>query len=57
METSRILAFEGVDNFRDYGDYATHHGARLARGVLYRSAHHAPGRQTRTCSGWPGWAW
>lgn len=41
METSRILAFEGVDNFRDYGDYATHHGARLARGVLYRSAHHA----------------
>ncbi len=38
---SRILAFEGVDNFRDYGDYATHHGARLTRGVLYRSAHHA----------------
>ena len=41
MTTSRILPFEGVDNFRDYGDYATHHGARLARGVLYRSAHHA----------------
>ena len=38
---SRILAFEGVDNFRDYGDYATHHGARLTRGVLFRSAHHA----------------
>ena len=38
---SRILAFEGVDHFRDYGDYATHHGARLTRGVLFRSAHHA----------------
>jgi protein tyrosine/serine phosphatase len=41
MSLSRILPFEGVDNFRDYGDYATRHGARLTRGILYRSAHHA----------------
>jgi protein tyrosine/serine phosphatase len=41
MSPARILPFEGIDNFRDYGDYATHHGARLARGVLYRSAHQA----------------
>ena len=41
MTSERILPFEAVDNFRDYGDYATRHGAHLARGVLYRSAHHA----------------
>lgn len=41
MTRTRILPFEGVDNFRDYGDYATRHGAHLARGVLLRSAHHA----------------
>lgn len=41
MSSNRILTFEGVDNFRDYGDYPTRHGARLAKGVLYRSAHHA----------------
>ena len=37
--TTRILAFEGVDNFRDYGDYATAAGARIHKGRLYRSAH------------------
>lgn len=37
----RILAFEGVDNFRDYGDYATAAGRRLHRGRLYRSASHS----------------
>lgn len=37
----RILAFEGVENFRDYGDYATGVGRRIARGRLLRSAHHA----------------
>lgn len=41
MTNKRILPFDAVDNFRDYGDYATQHGAHLARGVLYRSAHHA----------------
>ena len=39
--TTRILAFEGVDNFRDYGDYATAAGARIHKGRLYRSAHQA----------------
>jgi protein-tyrosine phosphatase len=38
--TERVLAFEGVDNFRDYGDYATAAGRRLHKGRLYRSAHH-----------------
>ena len=36
-----IPAFEGLDNFRDYGGYATASGRRLKRGKLYRSAHHA----------------
>ena len=36
---TRILPFEGVENFRDFGGYAA--GARrLKRGLLYRSAHH-----------------
>ena len=37
---TRRIAFDGIDNFRDFGDYP---GARghLKRGVLYRSAHHA----------------
>jgi protein tyrosine/serine phosphatase len=38
------LALEGVDNFRDYGDYPTVGGRRLKRGRLYRSAAH--GRAT-----------
>ena len=41
---TRHLAFEGVENFRDYGDYAAAGGRRLKRGVLYRSAAH--GRAT-----------
>lgn len=36
----RILALEGVDNFRDYGDYATAAGRRMHAGRLFRSAHH-----------------
>jgi protein tyrosine/serine phosphatase len=37
---TRRIAFEGIDNFRDFGDYAA--GARrLRRGRLYRSANHA----------------
>jgi protein tyrosine/serine phosphatase len=39
--SKRILAFEGVDNFRDYGDYATAAGRRIHPGRLYRSANHA----------------
>jgi protein-tyrosine phosphatase len=38
---SRHLALEGVDNFRDYGDYSVADGRRLKRGILYRSAAHS----------------
>ena len=34
------LAFEGVDNFRDFGGYAAADGRRIRLGRLYRSAHH-----------------
>jgi len=36
---TRILPFEGVENFRDFGGYDAN-GRRLKRGRLYRSAHH-----------------
>lgn len=39
--SKRILAFDGIDNFRDYGDYATTAGRTLKSGRLYRSANHA----------------
>jgi protein-tyrosine phosphatase len=38
---TRILAFDAIDNFRDYGDYATAAGRRVRPGRLFRSAHHA----------------
>jgi protein tyrosine/serine phosphatase len=38
------LAFEGIDNFRDFGGYPTADGLRIRRGRLFRSAHH--GRAT-----------
>ncbi len=37
----RIHAFDALDNFRDYGDYATAAGRRVRPGHLFRSAHHA----------------
>jgi protein tyrosine/serine phosphatase len=37
---TRMHNFEGVENFRDYGDYPIG-DRRLRRGKLYRSAHHA----------------
>jgi len=37
---TRRIAFEGIENFRDFGDYAAGE-RRLKRGLLYRSAHHA----------------
>jgi protein-tyrosine phosphatase len=37
----RIHRFDALDNFRDYGDYATAAGRRLAPGRLFRSAHQA----------------
>jgi len=39
--SDRILPFEGVENFRDYGDYPAGGGFTIARGRLLRSAHHA----------------
>jgi len=36
----RVLVFEGIHNFRDYGGYAAR-GGRLARGRLWRSGQHA----------------
>ncbi len=36
----RILTLDGVDNFRDFGGYATAAGRRIKPGQLYRSAHH-----------------
>ncbi|HEY5106276.1 MAG TPA: tyrosine-protein phosphatase [Caulobacteraceae bacterium] len=41
---TRHLTLEGVDNFRDFGDYPVVGGGRLKRGRLYRSASH--GRAT-----------
>jgi protein-tyrosine phosphatase len=41
---TRHIRLEGVENFRDYGDYATAAGKRLKPGRLYRSASH--GRAT-----------
>lgn len=38
---SRLLPFDAIDNFRDYGDYATAAGRRVKPGRLFRSAHHA----------------
>lgn len=43
--TDRIHRFEALDNFRDYGDYASGAGRRIARGRLFRSAHHARASQ------------
>ncbi|HUQ12995.1 MAG TPA: tyrosine-protein phosphatase [Novosphingobium sp.] len=40
-EPSRILALEGIHNFRDYGGYAGADGARVRSRVLWRSSHHA----------------
>lgn len=38
--TSRQMTFDAIDNFRDYGDYATEAGRRVRAGRLFRSAHH-----------------
>jgi protein tyrosine/serine phosphatase len=39
--SSRLHVFDAIDNFRDYGDYATAAGTRVRPGRLLRSAHHA----------------
>ena len=43
---TRHLTLQGVDNFRDYGDYPTTDGRRLRRGLLYRSAGHSRATDT-----------
>ena len=38
--TDRVVALEGVHNFRDCGGYSVSGGGRLRRGVLWRSGQH-----------------
>jgi protein-tyrosine phosphatase len=38
---TRHIAFEGIENFRDFGGYATACGRGMQRGRVYRSGHHA----------------
>lgn len=40
LSPGRVLALEGVSNFRDYGDYAVAGGGRVRRGLLWRSGQH-----------------
>ncbi len=40
MTQDRVLALEGVHNFRDYGGYRAAGGGRVKRGVLWRSGQH-----------------
>ena len=41
----RILALEGVENFRDFGGYGGAGGGQVARGRFWRSAHHGKATQ------------
>lgn len=36
----RHIDFEGIDNFRDFGGYATRCGGQVRRQTLFRSGHH-----------------
>ena len=36
----RILPFDGVRNFRDFGGYTSRHGGNVKRGLLFRSGHY-----------------
>lgn len=38
---TRHITFDGIENFRDFGGYATAGGQALRAGRLYRSGHHA----------------
>jgi protein-tyrosine phosphatase len=40
MIPDRVIALQGVHNFRDYGGYAVAGGGRLKRGLLWRSGQH-----------------
>lgn len=37
---NRVLPLEGINNFRDYGNYASSLGGRVKAGLLWRSAQH-----------------
>jgi protein-tyrosine phosphatase len=37
----RLLAFETIRNFRDFGGYDSRYGGKVRMGRLYRSGHHA----------------
>lgn len=39
--TDRIHKLDAIENFRDFGGYASRHGGQIARRRLFRSAHHA----------------
>ena len=41
MSQSRLHRFDAVENFRDYGDYATAAGRRVRGGRLFRAGHQA----------------
>lgn len=40
MTGDRVLTLEGINNFRDYGDYPVAGGGRVKRGALWRSGQH-----------------
>ncbi|RXZ65900.1 tyrosine-protein phosphatase [Pelagerythrobacter rhizovicinus] len=40
MNNQRVVALEGVHNFRDYGGYPIAGGGRMRSGLLYRSGQH-----------------
>lgn len=40
MSEDRVLTLEGINNFRDYGDYAVAGGGRVRKGALWRSGQH-----------------
>lgn len=42
---TRVLPFDGIHNFRDYGGYAVEGGGSLRTGMLYRSAQHKDATQ------------
>ena len=41
----RLLKFETIRNFRDFGGYDSRYGGRVKMGRLYRSGHHAEASQ------------
>ncbi len=44
-EFKRVWTLDGVDNFRDFGGYATASGGRVRERRLFRSAHHGAASQ------------